>query len=652
MRCQELGACDRLCWVSWKSPMASTAAVSQTLRFDVFELDTRAGELRKRGVKLRLRGQPLQVLAILVERAGDVVTREELQTQLWPADTFVNFDHSLHNAVARIREVLGDSAETPRYIETLPRRGYRFIGPVEAGQAPRIPAEAGNKTVEAIGVATPKTRRMGFVFALSAAGVVALAAGQAWQHFQPKKAIPAIRSIAVLPLQNFSADAGQEYFADGMTEELITELSRIHSLKIISHTSVMEYKSTKKHLPQIARELGVDSIVEGSVIRDGDQVRITVQLLDGPNDRHIWSETYQRELRGILNLQREIAQAITQQIRVQLTPQQQARLSSGRAVNPDAYEAYLKGRSFITTDLLTAQALQTAQGYFEKSIQKDPGFALGYAGLADCYVYLALFGAVSPELAYGPAQEALRKALELDDSIGEAHATLAVLHWQHDWDWAAAEREFDNAIALSPNFGCAHLNRSYYLSWRGRRSEALQELAKSRELDPGYSFDAAEAAVYYQARDYAGLVEAGRRALASNPNEWYGHYFLGVGYEGSGKKAEAVPEYQKAVEMSNGDTDPATALAHAYAVTGKRSEAEKILRDLTRRSRASYVSPYFIATIYAGLGDKDRAFEFLEKSYQQRSSDIVWQMKADLRLDNLRSDPRFEGLFRRVGFPQ
>jgi TolB-like protein/DNA-binding winged helix-turn-helix (wHTH) protein/Tfp pilus assembly protein PilF len=632
--------------------MASTAAVSQTLRFDVFELDTRAGELRKRGVKLRLRGQPLQVLAILVERAGDVVTREELQTQLWPADTFVNFDHSLHNAVARIREVLGDSAETPRYIETLPRRGYRFIGPVEAGQAPRIPAEAGNKTVEAIGVATPKTRRMGFVFALSAAGVVALAAGQAWQHFQPKKAIPAIRSIAVLPLQNFSADAGQEYFADGMTEELITELSRIHSLKIISHTSVMEYKSTKKHLPQIARELGVDSIVEGSVIRDGDQVRITVQLLDGPNDRHIWSETYQRELRGILNLQREIAQAITQQIRVQLTPQQQARLSSGRAVNPDAYEAYLKGRSFITTDLLTAQALQTAQGYFEKSIQKDPGFALGYAGLADCYVYLALFGAVSPELAYGPAQEALRKALELDDSIGEAHATLAVLHWQHDWDWAAAEREFDNAIALSPNFGCAHLNRSYYLSWRGRRSEALQELAKSRELDPGYSFDAAEAAVYYQARDYAGLVEAGRRALASNPNEWYGHYFLGVGYEGSGKKAEAVPEYQKAVEMSNGDTDPATALAHAYAVTGKRSEAEKILRDLTRRSRASYVSPYFIATIYAGLGDKDRAFEFLEKSYQQRSSDIVWQMKADLRLDNLRSDPRFEGLFRRVGFPQ
>jgi TolB-like protein/DNA-binding winged helix-turn-helix (wHTH) protein len=632
--------------------MAATAPITQTLRFDVFELDTRAGELRKNGVKLRLRGQPLQVLAILVERAGDVVTREELQRQIWPADTFVDFDHSLHNAVARIRDVLGDSAETPRYIETLPRRGYRFIGPVKADHSPQIPAESSNKTVEAVGAAKPRTRRMGFVLALCATGVIALAVWQAWQHSRARKAAPTIRSIAVLPLQNFSADAGQEYFADGMTEELITELSRIHTLKIISHTSVMEYKNTKKHLPQIARELGVDGIVEGSVRREGDQVRITVQLLDGANDRHIWSETYQRELRGILNLQREIAQAITQQVQVQLTPQQQARINSGRAVDPEAYEAYLKGRSFITSDFLTTQALRAAQGYFEKSIQKDPGFALGYAGLADCYVYLALFGAVSPELAYGPAQEALRKALDLDDSIGEAHATLAVLHWQHDWDWAAAEREFENAIALSPNFGCAHLSRSFYLSWRGRRSEALEELARSRELDPGYSFAAAEAAVYYQARDYAGLVEAGRRALVSNPNEWLGHYFLGVGYEGSEKEAEAVPEYQKAVEMSNGGTDPAAALAHAYAVTGKTSQAEKILRDLTQKSKASYVSPYFIATIYAGLGDKDRAFEFLEKAYQQRSSDIVWHMKSDPRIDNLRSDPRFEALFRRVGLPQ
>jgi len=631
--------------------MPASAPAACVLHFDIFELDLRAGELRKRGVKLRLQGQPLQVLAILLQRAGNLVTREELRSQLWPADTFVDFDHSLHNAIARLREVLGDSADAPRYIETLPRRGYRFIAPVEEVQGPQISAESSNKTSELVAVATRPTPPAGWLLALLGCAV-ALASWVAWQHFHVQVSVTPIRSLAVLPLQNLSGDAAQEYFADGMTEELITELSRIHALKVISHTSVTEYKGTKKHLPQIARELGVDGILEGSIVREGDQVRVTVQLLDGPNDRHIWSEDYQREVRGILTLQREMAQAIAHQIRIQLTPQQQARVSSGRVVNPEAYEAYLKGRSFITSDFLTPQQLRTAQGYFEKSIQKDPGFALGYVGLADCYVYLALFDQISPERGYRPAEEALHKALELDDSIGEAHATLALLKWRHDWDWTAAEREFDNAIALAPNFGCAHLNRSYYLSWKGRRTEAMAELAKSRELDPGYSFDNTESAAYYQSRDYQGLVEASRRAVASNPNEWPVYYFLGVGYEGSGKRAQAIPEYQKALEMSDGDPDPTAALAHAYAVTGRRAEAEKILHELERRSKSVYVSPYIIATIYAGLGDKDRAFGFLEKAYQERCWDIAWFLKADLRIDNLRSDPRFQALLQRVGLPQ
>jgi len=631
--------------------MPASAPAACVLHFDIFELDLRAGELRKSGVKLRLQGQPLQVLAILLQRAGNLVTREELRSQLWPADTFVDFDHSLHNAIARLREVLGDSADAPRYIETLPRRGYRFIAPVEEVQGPQISAESSNKTSELVAVATRPTPPAGWLLALLGCAV-ALASWVAWQHFHVQVSVTPIRSLAVLPLQNLSGDAAQEYFADGMTEELITELSRIHALKVISHTSVTEYKGTKKHLPQIARELGVDGILEGSIVREGDQVRVTVQLLDGPNDRHIWSEDYQREVRGILTLQREMAQAIAHQIRIQLTPQQQARVSSGRVVNPEAYEAYLKGRSFITSDFLTPQQLRTAQGYFEKSIQKDPGFALGYVGLADCYVYLALFDQISPERGYRPAEEALHKALELDDSIGEAHATLALLKWRHDWDWTAAEREFDNAIALAPNFGCAHLNRSYYLSWKGRRTEAMAELAKSRELDPGYSFDNTESAAYYQSRDYQGLVEASRRAVASNPNEWPVYYFLGVGYEGSGKRAHAIPAYQKALEMSDGDPDPTAALAHAYAMTGRRAEAEKILHELERRSKSVYVSPYIIATIYAGLGDKDRAFGFLEKAYQERCWDIAWFLKADLRIDNLRSDPRFQALLQRVGLPQ
>jgi TolB-like protein/DNA-binding winged helix-turn-helix (wHTH) protein/Flp pilus assembly protein TadD len=640
--------CDTLCRIA-ELDMSVSAPAAHLLRFDIFELDLRAGELRKRGVKLRLQGQPLEVLAILLQRAGDVVTREELRAQIWPADTFVDFDHILHNAIARIRETLGDSAETPRYIETLPRRGYRFIAQAEQVQSPRISPESNNQTGEAVAVETRTNRRTGLLLTLCACCAIGLAAWMAWQRFYVKRVVPPIRSIAVLPLQNLSGDAAQEYFADGMTEELITEMSRIQALKVISRTSVMEYKGSKKHLPQIARELGADGIVEGSVLREGDQIRITVQLLDGPNDRHLWSEDYQRPLRGILTLQREIAQAIAQQIRIKLTPQQQARLGPAHAVNPEAYEAYLRGRFYITTDFSTLQKLNTAKSYFEESIRKDPGFALAYSGLADSYVYLAFFRHLPPEKAFRSAKEALRKALELDDSLGEAHTTLALLNWQFDWDRAAAEREFNYAIALAPSYDCARAAHSGYLAWSGRRAEALAETTRGRELNPGSSFASGESAIYYQLRDYPSLVEASRRGVASDPNEWLEHYFLGVGYEGLGKPAEAIPEYQRAIEMSDGDQDPTAALAHAYAVLGKRAKAEKILGELERRSKTAYVSPYMIVTIYAGLGNKDKAFEFLEKAYQERSSDIAWQIKADLRIDNLRSDPRFQNLLRRVG---
>src|SRR3982074_3232943 len=350
--------------------MSTPVLAARVLRFETFELDLRTGELRKRGVKLRLQGQPLELLAILLQSAGNLVTREELRTQLWQADTFVDFDHSLHNAVARLREVLGDSAETPRYIETLPRRGYRFITPVEEVQAPAISPESSKKTGEPPHVATPTTQRRGLILTLLLCGAMSLASLLTWRHFTAHSSALPIRSIAVLPLQNLSGDASQEYFADGMTEELITELSRIQALKVISRTSAMGYKGTKKHLPQIARELGADGILEGSVIREGNQVRITVQLLDGPNDRHLWSEDYQRELRGILTLQREMAHAIAQQIRVQFTPQQRALLTSARAVNPEAYEAYLRGRFYSTAKCSTPRDIKTAQRYFEESIQK------------------------------------------------------------------------------------------------------------------------------------------------------------------------------------------------------------------------------------------------------------------------------------------
>src|SRR5467141_3939223 len=376
--------------------MSAPVPAVRVLRFDTFELDLRAGELHKHGVKLRLQGQPVQLLAILLQSAGNLVTREELRSQLWPADTFVDFDHSLHNAVGRIREVLGDSAEIPRYIETLPRRGYRFIAPVEEVQAPRIPGPNGNKkTREGVAAAPPTARQSRTRAALAVTLLILAGTGSAFWLVRaashPTSAAPRLRSIAVLPLENLSGDPSQEFFADGMTDELITDLAKVSALRVISRTSVMRYKGTKKGLPEIARELNVDGIVEGSVMRSGNRVRITAQLLHAPTDKHLWAEAYERDLGDVLRLQNEVAQAIVLQVRAQLTPQQQARFRSAGSVNPDAYEAYLRGRYYLSNQFTMGQPLNTAKSYFEESIRKDPDFALAYSGLADSYVYLAIF---------------------------------------------------------------------------------------------------------------------------------------------------------------------------------------------------------------------------------------------------------------------
>ncbi len=387
-------------------------------------------------------------------------------------------------------------------------------------------------------------------------------------------------------------------------------------------------------------------------MRSGNRVRITAQLLHAPTDKHLWAESYERDLGDVLKLQSEVAQAIAKQVRAQLTPQQQARFRSAGSVNPDAYEAYLRGRYYLSNQFTMAEPLNTAKSYFEESIRKDPGFALAYSGLADSYVYLAFFRQLSPGAAYGPAKEALRKALELDDSIGEAHDTLGQLSWRFEWNLDAAEREFNRAIALAPSYSCAHEDRSVFLGFTGRRAEALAEIARSNAMDLGPSSGMAESAAYYQLRDYQSLVEASRRGVVSNPNEWTEHYNLGVGYEGTGKLLEAISEYQKAIEISNGDHDATASLAHAFAAIGRRAEAEKIFHDLEQESKSAYVPPYIMATMYAGLGEKDKAFEFLERAYRNRSLEISWHLKADLRIDNLRSDPRFQDLVRRVGFPQ
>lgn len=656
---------------------SSSSRSQEPIRFGKdYEVDPRAFELRCGGRVLKLERIPLQVLLILIEQQGQLVTREEIAEKIWGKDVFLDTDNSINSAVRKIRQVLKDDSQEPRFVQTLSGRGYRFIASVseeerrtpgpasddsshaqEAGQgtmlAERIAEENHNKTgTAAPPVAIGHWRRFGLLASLLSCCAIGIAVWVGWTHFYGASAAHPIRSIAVLPLLNLSGDPAQEYFADGMTEELITELSRIQSLKVISHTSVMEYKGTRKHLPQIARELGVDGILEGSVIRENDEVRVTVQLLDGPKDRHIWSESYERPLHGVLNLQREVAEAVTRQIRIKLTPEQEVRLNASRTVDPGAYEAYLRGRYFLSTQFTMGQPLLQAKNYFEQSIHKDPSFAPAYSGLADVYLYLALSHNVPEETGLQSALEALHEALQLDDGIGEAHDTLGLISWRHDWNLEAAERELDRAIALAPSYPCAHEDRAEFLAFLGRGAEALAEMTRINQIDFGPSAAMTEAGIYFQLRDYQNLLEASRRGVASNPNEWLEHYNLGIGYEGTGKLPEAISEYQKAVELSNGDQDARGSLAHAFAAIGNRANAERILRDLEHRSKDSYVSPYIIATVYAGLGEKDKAFQYLEKAYDERSLDISWHLKADLRIDNLRSDKRFQDLARRVGLPQ
>jgi TolB-like protein/DNA-binding winged helix-turn-helix (wHTH) protein/Tfp pilus assembly protein PilF len=656
---------------------SSSAGTQETIRFgEDFEVDPRAFELRSAGRALKLERIPLQVLLILIEQRGQLVTREEIAEKIWGKDVFLDTDNSINGAVRKIRQVLKDDPQQPRYVETLSGRGYRFIAPVSEEEleppvsarqetshsqkaeqttmsAQPIAEQTGGETENAAPVAASGNwRRFGLLAFLLSISAIGIAAWVAWTHFYGPGPAHPIRSIAVLPLQNLSGDLAQEYFADGMTEELITELSRIQSLKVISHTSVMEYKGTRKHLPQIARELGADAILEGSVIRENDQVRVTVQLLDGPNDRHIWSETYERPLHGVLNLQKEVAEAVAQQIRITLTPEQQARLNAPRTVDPEAYEAYLRGRYLFSTQYTMQQPLLQAKSYFEEAIRKDPGFAPAYSGLADCYFYLALHHYIPEEAGLQSALQALHKALQLDDGIGEAHDTLGIVSWRHDWNFEAAERELDRAIALAPSYPCAHEDRAEFLAFLGRRAEALAEITRFNQIEFGPSATMTEAHVYFQLRDYRNLLEASSRGVASNPNEWVEHLNLGIGYEGTGKLPEAISEYRKAIELSNGDQDASGSLAHALVAIGNKAEAEAILRDLERTSKDSYVSPYILATIYASVGEKDKAFQNLDKAYEEKSLDFSWNLKSDLRIDNLRSDPRFQDLVRRIHLPQ
>ena len=461
---------------------------------------------------------------------------------------------------------------------------------------------------------------------------------------------PPIHSIAVLPLENLSHDPEQEYFADGMTEALITDLGKISALRVISRTSVMHYKGTAKTLPEIARELNVDAVVEGAVMRSGDRVRITAQLIQAATDKHLWAETYERDLRDVLALQGEVARDITTEIQIRLTPQQQARLASARPINPEAHELYLKGR--YEWNKRTEEGLKKGIQYFEGAIAKDPNYAVAYAGLADSYGILADNGFSPPEECYPKARAAALRALEIDDSLAEAHTSLAQILQSYDWDWSGGAREIQRAIELNPGYANAHHLYALFLSGVGRHAEAIVEIRKARELDPlSIRINANVGLVLYLAREYDQALEGLRKALELDPNDIDSHIYLALVYSQKGMHDEAIAASRKAQDLSAGkDQTSNLALAYVYAVAGRRGEALKILAELKNPSRGSYLPPETVAEVYAGLGDKQEALTWLEKAYAEHAT-YLDVLKVNPAFDPLRSDPRFQDLLRRMNFP-
>jgi TolB-like protein/DNA-binding winged helix-turn-helix (wHTH) protein/Tfp pilus assembly protein PilF len=638
--------------------MSENQQVASRLRFGVFELDLRSGELRKHGLLVRLQEQPFQVLTMLVENPGEVVTREDLQKKLWPANTFVDFDHGLNKAINKIRDALGDSAESPRFVETVARRGYRFLAEVKgahgipvrselvapvhpsAGTRPSLPLESDTRENHLPSLAWK---------ILVPVLLVLIAAFAVWKFHFRNASPPSIRSLAVLPLESLSADASQDYFADGMTDELITDLSQISALRVISRTSVMPYKHAGKSLPQIARELDVDAVVEGTVLRSGDRVRITAQLIQANADKHLWAASYEGDVRDTLALQNQVARSIAEQIRISLSPQEQAVLKSAKVVNPEAYEAYLKGRYFWNKR--TSDSLKTAVDYFNQAIAKDPNYAQAYTGLADTYALLGdwQYAVLTPKEAFPKAKAAAIKALELDSSLSEAHNSLAFCFDAFDWDFESAGKEFRRAIELNPGYATAHHWYAWHLSLMGQYDDAIAEMRKAKNLDPLsliINSDLAELLVI--AHFYDESIIQSRKTIGMDPNFALAHNQLAQAYLQKHMYAEAVPELQKAVQLSNGSPTCIANLARAFAASGKTSEALKLLDDLKKNSNRNYSDASEIAVIYAALGDSDHAMNWLEKGFEERFNPGVLSRPG---FDPLRSDPRFQDLVRLIGLP-
>jgi len=631
------------------------------LQFGPYELRPRVRGLYKHGRKIRLRPQPFQVLQILLEYSGEVVTRDELHNRLWSSDTFVDFEHGLNTAIKELRGALGDSAAEPRYIETLPRVGYRFIVPVNIAATttvPRVDAPTDATKISSPPELVPATGRSRqgpilvgiFIFLIAA---LAVYLGSSRIHAPPRPAAGRFM-LAVLPFENLTGDSAQEYFSDGLTEEMIAQLGRVapQQFGVIARTSVMHYKHTQEQLGQIGRELGVQYVLEGSVRRDPDKVRISAQLIQVKDQANLWARQYDRELRSLLTLQGEIAQEIADEIEITLGAHKPVAPVGQPVLSPQAFEAYdlyLKGQYFWNKR--TIQGFRQAIEYFQQATAKDPQSARAYAGLADCYTLLGGYSMVPQAEFMLKARAAALKALQIDEALAEAHTALALIVQNYDWDWQTSEKEFRRAIELNPNYATAHHWYAEHLTWLGRFDEAFRESERARQLDPLSLIIAADhSAILYFSRQYDLAIEQFRTLREMEPDFPRRSILLNA-YVEKGLFADALAEIERERRALGGGAWIWAELAYVYGRSGQPVQARHAREKLEELNRRQEIDAGVFVGANLAAGNKDQAFVWLEKAYSQHSN-LLMTLRVDPMYDDLRGDPRFQSLLRRVGLGQ
>ena len=625
--------------------MQHTDKEESVIRFGEFELGLKSSELRRDGSLVHLQPQPLKALAFLASRAGQTVTREELRQAVWESETFVDFEHGLNFCINQIRGALGDNAQSPRFIETLPRRGYRFIAKIETLNGSPALKESGESVAAVADVAPSPRHARSYRLALIGGLVIALAASGyfVWRSLNNPPPPNAKIMIAVLPFTNLSKEE-QDYFSDGMTEEMIARLGRINPqrLRVIARTSVMAYKSVNKDIPSIARELGVDYILEGSVRRDGDRVRITAQLIQAGDQTYLWSESYDRPLGGSLGVQSEVAAQIASALAIELLGNRPD--DAIQSTSAEAVDAYLKGRYLLNKG--DAESISKSIDYFSQATEKDPGYAAGFAGLADSYRLLGIYYAQIPAEAYPKAKQAALSALELDPNNAEALIALGTIRFRYEWEWEDAERDFLRALEINPSSGMAHHDYAWFLVAMGRLDEGIEHIKAAQRLDPLSPLANSDVGwVYLMARRYDEAVEQIKRTLELEPRFGSAFACLERAYLLKGEHKEALETLLKATRQSNAsvqDGDPEQSLQALYRrILSRRLEEIKKTRS----------SPYSVATLCAVAGEPERALEWLEEAFKDRDPMLV-AVSNDPTFDRLRGDARFESLLKRIGFPE